>query len=83
MARSRKVGVLIVSYRSRLLDQDNLSGGGKPVLDSLRYAGYLRDDDPDSVSVWYRQSKCKRADEHTDIYIFPLIYEQRPSTTDG
>ena len=73
LAGSRKVGILIVSYRSRELDHDNLSGGAKPVIDALRYAGYLNDDDQDSVKVYYRQAKCTREEEHTEIYIFPWI----------
>lgn len=72
MAQCGKAGVIIVSHRPRLLDWDNLVTSGKPVLDSLRYAGYLREDDPESVLVWYKQYKCKSADERTEIYIFPL-----------
>ncbi len=70
LAQGRRIGVFIVSYRPRLLDDDNFHGGCKPVIDSLRYAGYLNDDDRANVRVWYEQVKCK--EDRTEIYIFPL-----------
>lgn len=47
--------VEITRHGPRLLDDDNLRGGCKPVLDALRYAGLIADDSPDLVSVGYRQ----------------------------
>lgn len=72
IAAGRKLGVLLVTYRSRVLDKDNLIGGGKPWLDALRYGGYLGDDDPESVEAFYLQRRCKRAEEHVDVFIFVL-----------
>ena len=71
MAGCNKVGVLIVSFRARELDQDNLSGGSKAVIDALRYSGYLVDDNQASIKTFYQQRKCTREQEHTEIYIFP------------
>lgn len=72
VAQGRRIGVFIVSYRPRLLDDDNFHGGCKPLIDSLRYAGYLKDDNRDNVRVWYEQIKCATKDERTEVYLFPL-----------
>lgn len=72
VAERHKIGVVLVSHRSRVLDKDNLVGGAVPWVNALRYAGYLRDDDPLSVEVFYEQRKCARKDERTDIYLFVL-----------
>ena len=39
------------SYRSRPLDQDNLIGGFKPILDALVGLGVLKDDGPECVTI--------------------------------
>lgn len=72
VAARHKLGVLLVSYRSRVLDEDNLIGGGKPWIDALRYGRFLSNDDPESVKVFYLQRRCKRSEERVDIFIFKL-----------
>jgi hypothetical protein len=42
----RKFKVKFTCYRKRLLDDDNLRGGLKPVRDCLILAGFLKDDSP-------------------------------------
>lgn len=60
----------IVSFRKgRLLDEDNLIGGAKPVVDAIVNAGLLKDDDKKSCKIHYYQHK-KIRDEKTIIY-FP------------
>lgn len=62
--------VSIVSYRRRLLDVDNLFGGVKYFVDSLRYAGLIRNDDPESISLIVSQVKVKtKQEERTEIEI--------------
>lgn len=74
LAAGHKIGVVLVSYRSRRLDKDNLVGGGKGTVDALRYCGYINNDDPDNVEVFYLQRRCKRKEERTEIYLFTLCH---------
>lgn len=60
---------LITSYRSRLLDLDNLMGGAKLPIDVLCEFGWLDDDDPMSLHIEIRQIKCKRVEERTEFII--------------
>jgi hypothetical protein len=53
-----------------LLDADNFAGGCKPLIDQLRYAKLITDDDPGSVEILFRQVKVKtKAEEMTQIEI--------------
>jgi len=45
------VKIKITSYRSRLLDFDNLVGGTKLLVDGLRDAGVIEDDSPKKL-IW-------------------------------
>jgi hypothetical protein len=45
----------ITRYAPRPLDADNFAGGCKPLIDQLRYASLLPDDDPASVELQFRQ----------------------------
>lgn len=68
-----RVIVRIVSYRRRLLDIDNLSGGCKYHLDSLRYAKLIPEDNPQAISLEVSQVKVAAANlERTEI---ELVYE--------
>ena len=60
--------VSVVSYRRKLLDPDNLTGGCKYFIDGLRYAGLIPDDAPDKITLTVSQEKVK-ADERTEITI--------------
>jgi hypothetical protein len=54
----------------RLLDADNFAGGCKPLIDQLRYAKLIPDDDPESVEILFVQSKVKtKKEEMTQIEI--------------
>jgi hypothetical protein len=54
----------------RLLDADNYAGGCKPLIDQLRYAKLIEDDDPETIEITFRQAKCKtKAQEMTTIEI--------------
>jgi hypothetical protein len=65
--------VRITSFRSRLLDPDNLVGGAKYFVDSMRYCGAIANDDPSSIVLEVRQEKVKtKAQEKTVIELIPL-----------
>ncbi len=61
--------VTITSYRTLLLDYDNLASGAKGLLDAIVALNLLHDDSPEWVETIYRQEKCKRGQEHTVIEI--------------
>jgi hypothetical protein len=54
----------------RLLDADNYAGGCKPLIDQLRYAKLIEDDDPETIEILFRQTKVKtKAEEMTQVEI--------------
>lgn len=55
--RTGRVVVRITRHACRLLDADNFAGGCKPLIDQLRYAALIPDDDPESVELQFRQEK--------------------------
>lgn len=62
--------VRIRSYRVRLLDVDNLYGGCKHLIDSLRLSGIIPDDDPTSISLEVTQEKIKGyKNEKTEVEV--------------
>lgn len=63
--------VRVVSFRVRLLDEDNLCE--KWHVDALRYAGILPDDAPGKARIETRQEKVgSKAEERTEITVEPL-----------
>lgn len=64
---ARRFIVRITSFRSRLLDLDNLCA--KSLLDSLRYAGLIPGDSPQDITLVVSQEKCAKKDERTEIEI--------------
>lgn len=60
--------VRVVSYRTRLLDEDNLAE--KYHVDACRYAGLIPTDSPDRTTIHVSQEKVKtKAEERTEIMI--------------
>lgn len=60
----------ITSYRCRLLDEDNLTGGCKQIIDALKYSGLLHDDSPKEISFKASQVRvAHRKDEKTVVDI--------------
>jgi len=51
--------VRIVSKRVRLCDPDNLIGGVKHLVDYLRYAKIIPEDDPTAITLEVTQEKVK------------------------
>lgn len=67
---ARQIVVVIKSYRRRLLDPDNLTGGTKYFVDGCRYAGLIPGDKPDQITLQVSQEKVKSKDqERTEIEI--------------
>jgi len=73
-SQARPAGCVLVrftSVRKRLLDPDNLSC--KWLLDSLRYVGAIRGDEPDRIALEAAQRKAaKNETEHTLIEVFQI-----------
>lgn len=59
--------IRITSFRSRLIDSDNLCG--KWHCDALRYAGIIPSDAPDRARIETAQIKCPKGQERTEIEI--------------
>jgi hypothetical protein len=75
---SRRAVLRIIRKSCRLLDADNLGGSCKPLIDAIRYAGLIADDDPASVELIFAQERVKRrADEGTLVEIIPALTETR------
>lgn len=63
--------VRVTSYRSRLLDPDNLCP--KYFIDCLRYAGLIKDDRSQDIVLEVSQQKvATKEEEHTRIEIEPI-----------
>jgi hypothetical protein len=66
----------------RLLDADNYAGGCKALIDQLRYAHLIEDDDPETIEITFRQAKCKtKAQEMTTIEIREAVGIIKGGTT--
>ena len=62
--------VRIVRKSIRLLDADNFAGGCKPLIDQLRYAKLIPDDDPESVEILFQQTKvATKKEEGVEVNI--------------
>lgn len=64
-----RVALRITRRGSKLLDCDNLAGGCKPLIDQLRYAGLIPNDDPASVEITFLQEKATKENQGTLIEI--------------
>lgn len=64
--------VTIVSYRTRLLDEDNLKGGAKFLTDAMRYEKLIPGDSPKDIILDVSQVKVStEAEEGTVVCIAP------------
>ena len=64
-AEQKKYKLVILSYRKKKLDYDNLVGGCKHLIDALIEEGFIFDDSPDYVDLKVEQYKSK--EDHTMI----------------
>ena len=58
MIRPSRRKVTIISYRKRLLDEDNNVGSTKPLLDAVKDMGLIWDDSPKFCELVTRQEKA-------------------------
>lgn len=62
--------LIITRCSTKLLDADNFAGGCKPLIDQLRYAKLIADDDPETVEILFRQTKvAHKEEERTEVEI--------------
>jgi hypothetical protein len=60
----------LTRYSTKTLDVDNLAGGCKPLIDQIRYAHLIPDDNPESVNITFSQVKVKtQAEQRTEVRI--------------
>ncbi|MEZ5386457.1 MAG: hypothetical protein R3F13_13175 [Prosthecobacter sp.] len=65
----------------RLLDLDNFAGGCKALIDCLKEAGFLADDDPGSVEITFAQVRVRtRQEEGTAIRLGLAAEDPAPLT---
>ena len=62
---NEKYTLMIISYRKRLLDKDNLYTGCKSLLDACVIEDLIWDDNPDCIDLKVQQYKS--TEEHTMI----------------
>lgn len=74
------VGVRIVSYRHNTLDEGNLIGGCKSLVDAMRDLGFFVDDSPKHFRDSYGQA-IDRKNKRTEIEITWLV-EDKPTTAE-
>ena len=53
--RLQRTGLRFVGYRVRPLDPDNFAGSVKDLLDGLRHAGLIPDDNPERITLQTEQ----------------------------
>jgi Holliday junction resolvase RusA-like endonuclease len=60
----------ITRFSTKTLDVDNLAGGCKPLIDQIRYAHLIPDDNPESVEITFAQVKVRtQAEQRTEVRI--------------
>jgi Holliday junction resolvase RusA-like endonuclease len=62
--------LVITRFAPRPLDIDNFAGGCKALIDCIKQEQLIPDDDPASVSIEFRQEKCKQKEQRTEIEIY-------------
>jgi len=65
--KKEQVATLIISHRVRLLDEENLWGGSKPIRDVLERRGWIYLDSPKWSLLSVQQYFCKKEDQRTEI----------------
>lgn len=61
--------IRFTGYRARLFDYGNLVGGSKPIPDTLKAFGWIKDDSPKWISESYFQTKGSARDEQTGLIL--------------
>jgi hypothetical protein len=65
-----RTNIVITRYSCRPLDIDNFAGGCKPIIDELRYAKLIAEDNPETIDVEFKQVKVSQKNQQrTEIQI--------------
>lgn len=64
-----KMVLIIEMHRSRFQDKDNMYGSVKPIVDALNKLGWMIDDDRKHLELSVRETKSKRKDQRTEIFL--------------
>ncbi len=68
-----RLGLRITGRRVELLDPDNFAGGCKYLIDQLRYAGLIPEDNPGAIELTTRQVRVTLPEEEgTEVEIYEL-----------
>ena len=59
-AQCKLYKIIIISYRKRLLDFDNLVGGCKQMIDAMTDEKLIFDDSPEYLEIEFKQYKSKK-----------------------
>ena len=62
----------------RPLDADNAAGAMKPVLDGIKVAGVVTDDDATHVQVTYASARCAASEGRVEVVIEPWEGDAMP-----
>lgn len=82
--REGRIVVRITRKGARLLDADNLAGGIKPLLDSLRYEKLIPEDNPKAIRLEVRQTTAKAQERGTLVeIIYPTPWTPSHTLTHG
>lgn len=65
----RRIIIRITCHRRRLQDRDNNHASIKDLLDGLRHAGLIPDDDEKSIALQVEQKRVERGLEGTEVEI--------------
>lgn len=68
-AGPQRAHLRITRFGSRLLDDDNLRGGAKPLIDCLKESGLIEDDSPKWIDLEVKQELVPAGEERTEIEI--------------
>ena len=68
-AQPVRMSVEVVRYSAGTLDEGNLIGGAKGLIDALVRLGLLHDDSPRWCACTYRQEKATRKSGRTEVTI--------------
>jgi len=65
----QRAHLCLTRFGRRLLDEDNLHGGAKPLIDCLKEAGLIHDDSPRWIDLEVKQELAPAGQERTEIEI--------------
>lgn len=71
--------VVIERRSTRELDQDNLVGGAKVVIDALKKLGFILDDNPANLDLEVVQARCEKGERPSTVITIAAPAVSSPS----